>query len=160
MYRAIDRWSGNEALALRGLRFWMLFPYAILISGMWGMFDAIIAALLFAFLLSINAAKGYSLLGLGILLKWLPIIYLPYYALREQGARKLGGVISLGVVVGLTARIFYLTGWDYAGVTAMSWAMSHGGGDGPTYALFLQDRSLLPILFQIPGVSFAMGYFV
>jgi len=158
MYRAISRWSGNGALALRGLRFWMLFPYAILISGMWGMFDAIIAVLLFAFLLSVDAVKGYSLLGLGILLKWLPLIYLPYYALRERGARKLGGVISLGLVAGLTALIFYVTGWDYAGVTAMSWSMSHGGGNGITYVFVLQDRSLVPILSQIPGFYFAMGY--
>ena len=158
MYRAISRWSGNGALALRGLRFWMFFPYAILISGMWGMFDAIIAVLLFAFLLSVDAVKGYSLLGLGILLKWLPLIYLPYYALREPGARKLGGVISLGLVAGLTALIFYVTGWDYAGVTAMSWSMSHGGGNGLTYVFVLQDRSLVPILSQIPGFYFAMGY--
>ena len=158
MYRAIVRWSGNGALALRGLKFWMFFPYAILISSMWGMFDAIIAVLLFAFVLSIDTVKGYSLLGLGIVLKWLPLIYLPYYALREQGARKLGGVISLGVVLGLTALIFDLGGWDYVGVTAMTRSMSHGGGNGLTYVIVLQDPSLVPILSRIPGFYFAMGY--
>src|SRR5256712_9500591 len=158
MYPALSGWSSNGALALRGLRFWMFFPYAILISGMWAMYDAIIAVLLFAFLLPVDAVKGYSLLGLGILLKWLPLIYLPYYALREPGARKLGGVISLGLVAGLTALIFYVTGWDYAGVTAMSWSMRHGGGNGLTYVFVLQDRSLVPILSQIPGFYFAMGY--
>ena len=110
----------------------MLFPYAIIISAIWGMFDAMVAVLIFAFLLSTDAVKGYALIGLGILLKWLPLIYIPYYVFRERGARKLGGVISFAVVLGLTGVIFYLTDWDYVGVTAMTQSMSHGGGNGMT----------------------------
>lgn len=156
--RSIVRWSGNETAALRGLKFWMFFPYAILISGLWGMFDAMVAVLVFAFLLSTNTVKGYALAGLGILLKWLPLIYLPYYVFRERGARKLGGAISLAVVLGLTAFIFYATGWDYVGVTAMTQSMSHGNGNGMTYVLVLQDPALIPILSRLPGLYQAMGY--
>ena len=156
--RSIVRWSGNETAALRGLKFWMFFPYAILISGLWGMFDAMVAVLVFAFLLSTNTVKGYALAGLGILLKWLPLIYLPYYVFRERGARKLGGAISLAVVLGLTAFIFYATGWDYVGVTAMTQSMSRGGGNGMTYVIIFQDPVLVPILARLPWFYYVAGY--
>src|SRR3989441_8566653 len=109
MHRAIVRWSVNAEVALRGLKFWMFFPYAIIISAIWGMFDAMVAVLVFAFLLSTDAVKGYALIGLGILLKWLPLIYIPYYVFREGGARRLGGVVSFAGVVGLARGIFCLT---------------------------------------------------
>ena len=158
MHRAIVRWSGNAEVALRGLKFWMFFPYAIIISAIWGMFEAMVAVLIFAFLLSTDAVKGYALIGLGILLKWLPLIYIPYYVFRERGARKLGGVISFAVVLGLTVLIFYVTGWDYVGVTAMTQSMSHGGGNGMTYVIIFQDPSVVLILARLPGVYLAMGY--
>src|SRR3989441_3736033 len=138
MHRAIVRCRGNGEVALRGLKFWMLFPYAIIISAIWGMFDAMVAVLIFAFLLSTDAVKGYALIGLGILLKWLPLIYIPYYVFRERGARRLGGGISCAVVFGLTVLIFYVTGWGYVGVTAMTPSMSHGGGHGMTYLAIIQ----------------------
>src|SRR3989442_5609390 len=122
------------------------------------MFDAMVAVLIFAFLLSTDAVKGYALIGLGILLKWLPLIYLPYYAFRERGARKLGGVISLALVLGLTALIFHLAGWDYVGVTAMTVSESHGSGYGMTYSILFQDPALLPIWFRQPEIYLAMGY--
>ena len=158
IHRAIVRWGGNGTVALRGLRFWMLFPYAIIISAIWGMFDAMVAVLIFAFLLSTDAVKGYTLIGLGVLLKWLPVIYLPYYVFRERGARKLGGVISLALVLGLTALIFHLAGWDYVGVTAMTVSESHGSGYGMTYSILFQDPALLPIWFRQPEIYLAMGY--
>src|SRR3989475_13156487 len=109
MHRAIVRWSGNAEVALRGLKFWMLFPYAIIISAIWGMFDAMVAVLIFAFLLSTDAVKGYALIGLGILLKWLPLIYIPYYAFRERGTRRLGGAIYFAGWLGAARRIFFPT---------------------------------------------------
>ena len=52
VFRAIARWGGDRRTATLGLRFWMTFPYPILISAVWGQFDGIVAALFFAFLLS------------------------------------------------------------------------------------------------------------
>jgi len=156
--RSIVLWSGNKTLAFRGLKFWMFFPYAILISGLWGMFDAMVAVLVFAFILSTDFVKGYALAGLGVLLKWLPLIYLPYYVFRERSIRKLGGAISLVVTLGLTAFIFYVTGWDYIGVTAMTQSMSHGGGNGMTYAIIFQDPALVPILARLPWFYYLAGY--
>ena len=67
-------------------------------------------------------------------------------------------MISFAVVLGATALIFYLTGWDYVGVTAMTQSMSHGGGNGMTYVIIFQDPSVVPILARLPGVYLAMGY--
>ncbi len=88
IYRALLAWGGKSEVALRGLTFWMFFPYAILISAIWGQFDAIVAALIMLFLLSNRSVPGYAFVGLGILLKWLPLIYVPFFGLLERGKRK------------------------------------------------------------------------
>lgn len=159
MYRLIHRWGGKGELALHGLRFWMLFPYPILISAVWGQFDAIVAALFLAFLLSGRTARGYAAIGLGILLKWLPLIYLPYYVFREKGARKVFAVLALGVPVAFTVLVFGIFGWDYLGVSAMTQSASHGGGGGLTYVNILQAPLLLPTLSSISGLYYVLGFF-
>ena len=156
LYRALLAWSGRAGLALRGLRFWIIFPYAILISAVWGMFDAIVAALFFGFLLASRTWKGYAGIGLGILLKWFPLIFLPFYVLREKGLRRLGVAIALGVPAGLTVLVFWATGWDYLGVTAMAQYASHGGGGGMTYVNLLTPPLVLPVLSGY--VLFVIGF--
>ena len=138
IYRAILHGGGSPAIALRGIKFWMFFPYAIAVSALWGMFDSVVAALYLAFLLTNWTWKGHAGVGLAILLKWLPVIYLPYHLLRQQGARRLGPVVSVGVPLGFTALVFFVAGWDYAGITAMAQFASHGGGAGMTYVSLLR----------------------
>ena len=158
VFRAIARWGGDRRTATLGLRFWMTFPYPILISAVWGQFDGIVAALFFAFLLSTRRARGYVSLGLGILLKWLPLIYVPLYAIRERGPRRLLVAFAVLVPLLLTVSIMGLMGWAYLGITAMSQSASHGGGGGLTYVNILQAPALAPLFASLGGFYFLMGY--
>ncbi len=158
MYRAILAWGGRAEVALRGLRFWMFFPYAIVISAIWGMFDAIVGVLFFAFLLSNRAWKGYAAVGLGVLLKWFPLIYLPYYFARERGARKFLSLFALAIPVGATALIFWAMGWDYVGVTAMAYSASQGGGGLLTFVNVLHSPVLASAWSTFGPLFYLLGY--
>ncbi len=158
LYRALLAWGGRTELAIRGLKFWMFFPYAIVISAIWGMFDAIVAALIFGFLVSNRAWKGYAGVGLGILLKWLPLIFLPFYLLREKGLRRFGVAVAVAVPIGLTALAFWATGWDYIGVTAMAQYASHGGGGGMTFMNLLTPPLLRPALADFGYLPYLIGF--
>jgi len=158
LYRTIHRWSGRADLALHGLKFWLLFPYAIVISAIWGMFDAIVAVLVLFFVLTLSSPRGYAALGLGILLKWFPLIFLPFFVLRETGRRKLGPVIALAVPIGLTAVIFLSMAWDFIGLTAMAEYTSHGGGGGMTYVNLLQAPFLWPTLSRFGAFWLVVGF--
>src|SRR5207247_1467631 len=158
MYRAILLWGGRAEVALRGLKFWMFFPYAIVVSAIWGMFDAIVGVLFFAFLLSNRAWKGYAEVGFGILLKWLPLIYLPYYFLREKGARKLGSLFALAIPAGLTLLVFWAMGWDYVGVMAMAHFASQGGGGLMTFVNVLHSPVLASAWSSFGPFFYLLGY--
>jgi hypothetical protein len=158
LYRALLAWGGKTGLALRGLKFWMFFPYAIVISAIWGMFDAVVAVLFFGFLLSNRTWKGYLGVGLGILLKWFPLIFLPLYFLREKGLRRFGVVFAVAVATGLTAFAFWATGWDYIGVTAMAQYASHGGRGGMTYTSLVSALLFLPALSGLSYLWYLLGF--
>ncbi len=161
MHRTILLWGGRAEVALRGLRFWMFFPYAIVISAIWGMFDAIVGVLFFAFLLSSRPWKGYGAVGFGILLKWFPLIYLPYYFLREKGTRKYGALFGLAIPAGLTALLFWAMGWDYVGVTAMAHFASQGGGGLMTFVNVLHSAfSSFGLLFYLVGYAWVPGIII
>jgi hypothetical protein len=158
LYRALLAWGGKSEVALRGLTFWMFFPYAILISAIWGQFDAIVAALVLFFVLSNRSVRGYTFVGLGILLKWLPLIYLPFFAFLERGKRKLLLALPVAVPPVVTGLILAAMGWDTLGITAMSRSASHGGGGGMTFVNILQGPELAPFFATINGFYFVMGY--
>src|SRR5207249_6757360 len=112
MYRAVLAWGGSRDAALRVLRFWSLFPYAIVISAIWGQFDASVALLWLTFIsMSSRMERGMSL-GLSIFLKVLPIIYTPYLLLRERGRSRATVLAGIALPAGLTSAVFLLTGWN------------------------------------------------
>ena len=157
-YLVILRWSGRPESALQGLRFWMFFPYAILISAIWGMFDAVVAGLFLLFLILNRPVKGYTLVGLGILLKWLPVIYIPYNVLREKGVGKAAVALGLLVPIIVTVSVFSILQWDYVGVTDMARYSSHGGGGGMTYAGVLSDPRIVPFLASLGNFYSLIGF--
>jgi hypothetical protein len=158
LYRAVLRWGGSSGQATNILRYWMLFPFAILISAVWGQFDAIVVDLLLVALLTSSWLGRYGSLGLGIVLKWFPVVLLPFFAFRERGWRRIAVLGALGLTALLTAIVFALMGWSYLGVTAMALSASHGGGGGMTYVNLLQDPSILRAWSGIPGLYEAMGF--
>src|SRR2546425_6721653 len=112
MYRAVLAWGGSRDAALRALRFWSLFPYAIVISAIWGQFDALVALLWLTFISTSSRKKRGMSLGFSIFLKVLPIIYAPYLLLRERGRSRATVLVGIALPAGLTSAVFLLTGWS------------------------------------------------
>ncbi len=87
--RLAQRWTANARTALAVLSFWSFFPYAIVITAIWGQFDSIVVVVLLALLYARGPLERNLGIGLGILVKWLTVILLPLEVLRERGARRL-----------------------------------------------------------------------
>ncbi len=158
IFRMIQQWGGTREAGVRALRYWTFFPYAIVISAVWGQFDALVVVLLIMFLLSASPTRRVLFLGLGIALKWFPLVFVPYEALRARGLRKALAFLSLAIPAGLTLLIFQGMGWDYLGVTQMSASASHGGGAGMSYVNILQAPALIPLLTRVPFLYSVLGY--
>src|SRR5271155_3275329 len=97
LYRLIQRAADDRALALRAATFWSFFPYAILISAVWGQFDSIAVVVVLASLLVVDPARKNVVYGVGIFVKWVTAMFLPFEVFRRRGGeRPLGGLAPAG----------------------------------------------------------------
>lgn len=151
LYRFVRWQSGTEGRARDILAFWMLFPYPIIIAALWGQFDSLVCALWIAAILADAVWIGGSLLGTSIFLKFLPLIALPYYLVRD---RLRGAAIVLAAVaipIAGTAAFFLVFHWSLPGFEGLVNAQVHGNSGGMTYAALLESpllsRYLEPTVF-------------
>jgi hypothetical protein len=151
LFRLTERWTANPASALRVLSFWSFFPYAIVISAIWGQFDAIIVLVLLGLLLARSSFERNILYGIGIFAKWLTVIFLPFDVFRERRWRRLGFVIALAIPAILTLLVFVAEGWSFRGIFATGVSQSHGEPYGMNYAYLLTFSWIAPTLAAIPG---------
>lgn len=80
IFYLLKRW-GRDSQARNALTFWMLFPFLIIISAIWGMFDSLVLVfVLLAFVLMERPAMGAVSQAIGIVLKLIPVIFLPILA--------------------------------------------------------------------------------
>ena len=158
LFKAAKRWGAASESARRLLSFWMLFPYAILISAIWGQFDGLVAAIWLAALLAVASWKRSSLLGLGILLKTLPVIFLPYFAFGGKGRSRWGVALAVAVPVGFTAGLFLLMGWVPTGLSGTVTWQAHSYPQGMTYWRVLTSPWFLAALPPSGGVLTLLGY--
>ncbi len=158
LFLAAVRWGASRAVARRLLAFWMVFPYPILIAAVWGMFDSLVACLILGALLAAGAWKRSGLLGLGILLKLLPVIFLPYGIVRARGRGRWAVALAIAVPAAFTAAVFAVTGWGIAGILAtMSWE-SHVAPQGLTPAAVLTYPAFAGFFFANPTWIYLLGY--
>ncbi len=157
LYRVVMRWGGSEAKAIRAMQYWALFPYAIIISAIWGQFDSMVAVLMLMALLSVTEWRRYGLLGLGIALKWFPLLFIPYHFFQAKGWRRTAVAVTVLVPVAATVSIFAFSGWTYGGITQMSQSASHGGGAGMTYSNLLEAPAIVAVLGNVPYLYLALG---
>lgn len=158
MFAAASRWGASRRSARRILALWMLFPYPIIISAIWGQFDSLVAALVLGSLLATDGWKRSSLSGLGVLLKSLPIIYVPYTFLRSQSRDRLTTLLSVAIPVGFTAAVFGITGWSVAGIAGtVAWTVQ-GFPQGLTYTAFLNYPAIGGLVASSPVVFSVFAY--
>lgn len=147
--KATSRWGGTPEAAQRVLTFWMLFPYPILVSAVWGQFDALVAMLWVASLLVSGPLKRSGAEGLAILLKLFPVIFVPYHFLRERGWARWRQLLVVAIPAVFTAAAFALGGWGLASFQGTMVYEAHGVALGMTLfaVVFSQD-----VVAAYPGV--------
>jgi hypothetical protein len=136
LYRFVLRESGDVRAALGALAFWSFFPYAIVIGAIWGQLDPVTTALLLAVLMLSEARAAERSLGwgLGIFIKWITVIFLPFEFLRQRGWRRVWPLLALPLAAALTLIAFVAAGWGFGGVLSTSTSEAGGGGGGMNYA--------------------------
>jgi len=158
LYRLVERWAANAGSAFAILTFWSFFPYAIIITAIWGQFDSLIVLLLLVLLYARTPIERNVLYGLGIFVKWLTVIFLPFEVFRDPGARRLLVSLALAVPAALTLLVFVAEGWSFQGIGAFSVSQSHGDGGGMNYVYVLTLSSVSAVLSPIPYLYAAGGY--
>jgi hypothetical protein len=133
LYRLVGQWTSDETRAKYALTFWSLFPYDILISAIWGQFDSLVVAVLLGLLFALSSLRRNLLYGLGILLKYVTLIYLPLEIFRQRGLRRLWFLVGLVTPIAASGLIFLALRWHLVGFTATVSSESHGGPGGMNY---------------------------
>jgi hypothetical protein len=143
LYRFVLRESGDVRAATGALVFWTFFPYPIVIGAIWGQLDPVTTALLLAVLLlaEARAAERSVAWGLGVFIKWITVIFLPFEFLRQRGWRRVGPLVALPLAAALTVVAFVAAGWGFGGVLSTSTSEAGGGGGGMNYARLFRRAS-------------------
>jgi hypothetical protein len=110
IHRIVLGESGNGVLATKAARFWLFCPYTIIISSVWGQFDQLaLDLILVSILLVRKTSRGALVEASGILLKAIPIIFLPIFSLlqdRDLKRKILYALTTLLVVLGVSVIPF------------------------------------------------------
>jgi len=137
---------GDAKRALKIARLWVYFPFAIIVSAMWGALDPIALLLILMSLYAFEIKKPHlsaGLLGVAIYLKLMPIVFLPVFLIASDIPLRTKAVftaITLGIPLVGTVLPFYLFGWSFSGIySAVSYqgALPAFGGMGVFNALSL-----------------------
>ncbi len=158
LYRLAGRWSGRVGPALEALGAWSFFPYAILISAVWGQFDSIVLALLLGVFFVEESLARNVLYGVGIFVKFVTAIYLPLEAFVARGWRRLGVLVAVAIPVALTFAIFAALGWGTTNLIAASVSQTHGGGGGMNWVGIVTAGPIDPYTAAVPGLDLVLSY--
>ena len=158
LYRIVAQWTGDMSRALSAAVFWALFPYAIVITSIWGQFDSIVVVLLLASLLVQGPLRRNVLYGFGVFVKWVTAIFIPLEILRERALRRLGFLLTVAVPVALTGLAFWATHWSVANFTAGGFSQSLGGGYGMNLAYIFSIPQVRGPLSPYPGLYEALSW--
>ncbi len=158
LYGLVLRWTGRADAALGALTFWSLFPYAIIISAIWGQFDSLVVAAILAALFYREPIERNLMYGLGIFVKLLPAIYLPLEFFRSKGTRRMTFLVALALPLALTALVFVAEGWQFAGIFATGKSQTYGGGGGMNLAGILTSPPFSSAIDAVPYLYTALAY--
>src|SRR2546425_740355 len=112
---------GDEP-ARRVLKIWMLFPYAIIVSSVWGALDPIALFLILASVYYFQQGRMIAsgiMLGLAIYLKTLPVIAVPALLMQpKSGLRERLQLSSLSLVIPFLGALVPTVGlnWGFNGL--------------------------------------------
>ncbi len=150
LFRLTERWTGSPSAAKGILAFWSFFPYAVVISAIWGQFDSLVVVVLLALFYARTPIERNVVHGVGIFVKWLTAIFLPLEIFRERGVRRLSFAVALALPLALSVAVFVAEGWTFAGIGPVALSQSHGEGQGMNYAFLLSLGAVSHVLFRVP----------
>jgi glycosyl transferase family 87 len=151
--------SRASTAAVEGVvAFWSLFPYAIVITAVWGQFDSIVVVLILALFYARGPIERNLLYGLGILAKWFSGVFLPLELFRSTGWRRAAVVLALGVPIGLGVLPFALQGWSLPRFSTLAVYEAHGNGLGMNYVYALTFGSGEGFFEQVPHLYTALAF--
>ncbi len=171
LFRLISK-RGEPSGARRVAILWIYFPFAIIVSAMWGALDPVALFLVLASMYAFETGRPYvsaGLLGLAIYFKLMPIIFLPLFLIIPalQARTKAGYTgIALGIPFVGTVVPFYLFGWSFSGIfSAVSYqgSLPGFGGLGIFNVLSLLQLPSSPLtlflsLLWVPALLIAYAY--
>ncbi|HYB05019.1 MAG TPA: hypothetical protein VED17_11195 [Nitrososphaerales archaeon] len=97
LYRLISELK-DVASGVRAFAFWMLCPFTIIISSVWGMFDQIILVIVLGSIFAVKETQKSALMqSLGFLLKVLPLIYLPLLGFVQDSKQKVVSYLAISM---------------------------------------------------------------
>lgn len=158
LYQIAMRWTGRAPTALAALTFWSFFPYAIIMTAIWGQFDSIVVAMILAAFLVREPLARQTLYGWGIFVKWITAIYLPLEAFAVRGWRRAGVLLALAIPAAATLAVFWGLGWSFQNVIAASTSQTHGGGGGMNWVGILTSGPVNPTVESLPYVDTVLSY--
>ncbi len=158
LYRVVDAWGGGAVRARAALTFWSFFPYAIIVSAIWGQFDSLVVALILAAFLVKGPFERSVLYGVGIWVKWITAIYLPLEFFAARGWRRSYVLVAVLLPAAATALVFYAFGWGFTNLAAASASETRGGGGGMNWVGVITSGPVHPLLAAVSGVYFVLSY--
>ena len=109
LYKYVDSRGSDKASFV--LKAWLFSPFTIVLSGIWGMFDAIpLLFVVFALTARPGAYRGMWG-GLATLAKSIPLIFTIPLSFGPKPIRNLA--IALGIPIGASLLIVWLFGWNF-----------------------------------------------
>lgn len=110
------------------LLFWMLSPFTIILSGIWGMFDSLAMAFVMISIMSTSYLRRGFWTGLGVFAKSIPIIYaVPMTVKRMRDSWVLLVVVGLPAMFSLI--ILTVRGWPFSVIDATLTSAAAKGGE-------------------------------
>lgn len=149
----------NPRRAVWVLLFWLLSPFTVIISGIWGMFDSIAMAFIMISVMSKSHMKSSFWTGVAILAKSVPIIYaIPTTIKRAHDS--FGLLISVGLPAVVSFVTFMVMGWPISKISSDLLSAARKGGESMSVWDSFFYLNYLGILQPLnPDVYRILGFF-
>jgi hypothetical protein len=118
----------NPRQSIFVLSLWLLSPFMIIISGMWGMFDSIAMAFIMISVMSKSHLKSAFWTGVAILAKSVPIIYAVPTTIK-RARRSFDLLVSVGLPVVVSFATFTVMGWPISTINSDLLSAAGRGGE-------------------------------
>ena len=156
LYKIISEFK-DPSKGVRAFSFWMLCPFTIVISSVWGMFDQIILVFVLGSILLVQETQKSALMqALGFIFKVIPLIYLPILVLVQPSKARIVNYFAIAVgasIFFVLVPYLFLAHWSLGQLASVGVDVTHKIAGSSNYWIVVAFYSNLhPIpawVFQI-----------